>query len=75
MEKIKINKENNETLLKFNNEFYDENAVQQAVSDFKEYCNISIEDNEITIKPKETSDLNIIGYEFYNYVLGLMKNM
>ena len=72
MEKIKI--KNNEVVLNFNKDFYDAGFIEQAVEDFKGACEIRKIKENIVLKPKNPGDLKIIGYEFYNYVLGLMKN-
>lgn len=58
-------------------QFYDLGAVKESLKEFNRVCNgkITIKKNiEIVLKPKEKSLTNILGYEFCNYVLGLMKN-
>lgn len=74
MEKIKINKEDNEIFLRFNDCFYDPYYIEEAINDFIEVCDIEKKDNGYVLKPKNPSDIDIVGYEFYNYVLGLLKN-
>lgn len=74
MERIKINKIKNEILVSFNDSFYKKDFIKQAINDFKEVCDISKEEEYFVLKPKNTSDFEIMGYEFYNYVLGLIKN-
>ncbi len=74
MERIKVNKEKNEVVLSFNEKFYDRKFIDEAVEEFKEICDITKDNNLISLKPKEKIDLDILGYEFYNYVLGLIKN-
>ena len=66
-------KEKNEVLLRFNPIFYTNQAIKQAVSDFSDVCDVTEAEDGIVLKPKE-GDVEVIGYEFYNYVLGLMKN-
>lgn len=74
MEKIKIDKAKNEVLVSFNKKFYKQEFINQAVLDFKRICNIEKVKGKIILKPKEQIDINVLGYEFYNYVLDLMKN-
>jgi hypothetical protein len=72
MEKIKV--VNNLVKLSFNKEFYSDKAIEQTISDFSEICDIKKEGNVVVLIPKEELDLNELGHEFYNYVLGIMKN-
>ncbi|MBL7056012.1 hypothetical protein ISS07_03825 [Candidatus Woesearchaeota archaeon] len=74
MEKIKIQQEKNEVLVSFNEKFYKEDAINQAIADFKQACDIKKNENGLLMKPKGNIDIDTLGYEFYNYVLGLMKN-
>ena len=72
MEKIKISK--NEVLVSFNKKFYNEESINQAVLDFKDICDAEEKNQGLSLKPKQNKDINLLGYEFYNHVLGLMKN-
>jgi len=72
MEKIKISK--NEVLVNFNKQFYNEESIKQAVLDFKDLCEIEEKNQGLLLKPKQNKDIDLLGYEFYNHVLGLMKN-
>jgi len=74
MNKISINKEKNEVLIKFNTKIYCQECIDDATQDFNEICNIEKNKNWLLLKPKKEIDAEKIGYEFYNYVLGLMKN-
>ena len=74
MEKVMINKERNEVLLKFNELFYNWEFIGKAINDFCEICDIEKSENGLLLKPKKEEDVDEIGYEFYNYVLSLMKN-
>ncbi len=74
MEKVRIIKDKNEVILSFNNKFYNKEVIDKAIEDFKQACDVRQEGELIILKPKEKTDLNILGYEFYNYVLGLIKN-
>ena len=67
----------NEIMIKLNKQFYDLGVVKESIKDFNEVCIGKIKNKErieVTLKPKDKSILNILGNEFYNYVLGLMKN-
>ena len=72
MEKIKISK--NEVLVNFNKQFYNEEFIKQAVLDFKDLCDVEEKNQGLLLKPKQNKDIDLLGYEFYNHVLGLMKN-
>ncbi len=74
MEKVRVNKAKNEVLLNFNEKFYRKGFIDQAVLDFKEVCDIKETNKGLSLKPKEKVDIDVLGYEFYNYTLGLMKN-
>jgi len=74
MERIKVNKEKNEVILSFNEKFYNKKFIDKAIEEFKEVCDAKKEKDLIFLTPKEKVDLDILGYEFYNYVLGLIKN-
>lgn len=74
MERIKVNPKKNEVILTFNEKIYRWGAVQQAIEDFKTLCEIKIEKKAIILKPKQKENLEKLGYEFYNYTLGVMKN-
>ena len=75
---IIINKEKSEICILLNKRLYNQNAIKDSLLDFKEISEGEIkEDREnwlIVLKPKEENILDTIGYEFCNYVLGLMKN-
>ncbi len=60
--------------IKLNNKFYDKEAIEEALNDFKGVCKGKIlnKDIEIELKPKE--ETKQLKEEFSNYVLGLMKN-
>ena len=69
--------EENKIKIELNKKFYDLDAVKESLKDFNKVCNGTIANKkviEITLKPKDKSLTNILGYEFCNYVLGLMKN-
>ena len=60
--------------IKLNNKFYNKEAVEEALDDFKEVCQGRIlnEKIEVELEPKEETEN--LQEEFCNYVLGLMKN-
>lgn len=74
MERVEINKKKNEIVLSFNEIFYDKKFINQAIEDFKEACDIKKDKEFILLRPKKEVNINTLGYEFYNYVLGLIKN-
>lgn len=66
-----------EIKIKLNEQFYDIKAVKESLKDFNQVCSGKIankKDIEIILKPKDKSLTNVLGYEFCNYILGLMKN-
>lgn len=73
MERIKVDREKNEVILSFNDKFYDKRFVDKAIEEFKQVCDIKRDNCLIVLRPKEKIDLNTLGFEFYNYVLGLIK--
>lgn len=74
MEKVEINKKKNEVIIRFNKKFYTLPPIDQAIKDFNEVCDARKEGSDLILKPKQKETLDRLGYEFYNYVLGLMKN-
>lgn len=74
MGRVKINKEKNEIVLSFNENFYDKKFINKATEDFKDVCDVKKDKDLILLKPKEKIDIDTLGHEFYNYVLGLIKN-
>ena len=72
---IKI--EESEIRIKLNKQFYDIGAVKECLNEFGQVCSGKITNKkaiEIILKPKDRPLANILGNEFCNYVLGLMKN-
>jgi len=78
MNLMKINREENEISIFLSSKLYDLQIIKEVLADFKEVCEGHIEESnlriKIVLKPKEKDILDVIGYEFCNYVLGLMKN-
>jgi len=75
MEKVIVDKKERIVKLNFNNNFYKESLIDQAIQNFSEICDITKENTLICLKPKNKKiKLEKIGYEFYNHVLALIKN-
>lgn len=72
MQKVKIL--DNEVIVNFNENFYKKEFIEQALVEFKEVCEAERTKEGIVLRPKEPSTMSLLGYELYNYVLGLMKN-
>lgn len=75
MEKVIVDKKKRIVKLSFNHQFYKEDLIDQAITAFSEILNIKKKDGFIYLEPKNKEvELDNIGYEFYNYVLALIKN-
>ena len=61
-------------IIKLNNKFYSKDAVEEALKDFNDVCNGNILNDDIEVELNEKEDIENVGEEFCNYVLGLMKN-
>lgn len=61
-----------------NKDFYPKKAIIVASEAFSEsfFVNLNLNGNFYTVllKSKEDVDLKNVGYEFFNYVLGIMQN-
>lgn len=82
MTPITIYEERNEVKIDINTRLYNYNSIITSLKDFSEnnwvYLNM---DSDLCVsvflKPKNKDDdinLTNLGYEFYNYILGIMKN-
>lgn len=77
---INIDKEKNEVKIDINTEFYELDKIIEAAQEFTDSCWVYVDRQNdsrvnVIIKPKSKEiDINTVGYEFYNFVLGLMKN-
>jgi hypothetical protein len=77
MNNISINKKTGEVNLVFNRFFYDPSVIKKCIEDFKEVCTASFKEEDkilVTLSPKDQKIIAKLGYEFFNYVLGSMKN-
>ncbi|MBU4204938.1 HxsD-like protein [Patescibacteria group bacterium] len=77
--KMEINREKNEIFILLNKHFYNIESISNALEDFKDICCGELSDAgkdyiQIILKLKDKSMIEILGYEFCNYSLGLMKN-
>ncbi|RLE42624.1 hypothetical protein DRJ48_03170 [Candidatus Woesearchaeota archaeon] len=75
---IAVNREG--VTLKLNKDIYLKKAVLLACEAFGEGCwvNLSIQDGayRVVLTPKQRGlNLEKLGYEFFNYVLGIMQNV
>ena len=75
MKKIIIEREKNQVKLLFNPLFYQIQFIDRAIQDFSEICDVKKIDNMLLIKPKVDIDIEMLGYEFYNYVFCLSRNL
>lgn len=77
--KVRVDKKKNQVTVIFDTKFYNSESVNLSVNDFKDCCfaKLKSERDKITVvlspKSKEI-DINTLGYEFYNYVLGKMRS-
>lgn len=78
MKNITIKKKLKNTDIKLNKKFYSIIAVKEGINDFKDLCNFEVSEEpqyiKVNIELKNGVDADKVSYEFYNYVLGLMKN-
>ena len=72
---IKIDGKSREVKIILNKFFYPEDLIFIAAKNFKDICDIKINNQEIILRPKSDDiQLDKIGYEFCNYVLSLVAN-
>ncbi|OYT57187.1 MAG: hypothetical protein DRO96_02965 [Candidatus Aenigmatarchaeota archaeon] len=72
----------NRVELTINSDLYPEEVIDKAIEEYSEVCEVEDRKNEqihkVILKPKQVvdskEDLEIIGYEFMNYLLYLIKN-
>ena len=80
MSDIKVDKKENLVRLIVDTKFYGASAVIIAGKEYTESCWVYIDGDAndkllVTLKPKNKDiDLNTLGYEFYNYMLGLIQD-
>ena len=74
---VDISREANKVTLRLSKDFYDIDSIKKAIKDFSGACSVTLNDGErfeIVLNSKGGPDIRILGYEFCNYVLALMKN-
>ncbi len=77
--KVQVDAEDNKVTVVLDTRFYRSNSVRSSAEDFKNCCLVELEHigNRVSVvlspKSKEI-DLNTVGYEFCNYVLGRMRS-
>ena len=74
MNQIKIDREKNEVRVRLNEKFYPKEIVELAIRDYLDVCDVFVEEDFVILKPRKEVNLGLLGYEFFNYVLGLVKN-
>jgi len=80
MSDIKTDKKENLVRLIVDTKFYGASAVIAAAKAYTESCWMYVDGDAndkllVTMKPKSKEiDLNTLGYEFYNYILGLIQD-
>ena len=70
----KITIEPSQVTLRFNLQFYSQKHIDAACDEFRSVCKVNKTEDSIILAPNDASDTKILGYEFYNYVLALMKS-
>ena len=61
--------------LKLNRKIYPKMIISKAIEDFSELCEFESLNESLVIKAKSKEvPLASIGFEFYNYLLGLINN-
>jgi hypothetical protein len=80
MGQISVDKQAGLVRLVLDTKLYGYGAVMEAGKDFSESCWVLVDGDKddkllVTLKPKSNEiEVDTLGYEFSNYVLGLMQN-
>lgn len=75
MKRIIIDERTSQVVLTFNQKFYPRELIEQSAIDFKDVCDSKFEGDQLFLKLKSNDvDLQNLGYEFYNYLFGLIWN-
>lgn len=75
MKRILVDDAKHSVTLTFNDNLYPKKLIEQALLDFQEVCDSNFENEKLVLKPRNNEiDINALGYEFYNYLLGLIKS-
>ena len=84
MKNLEINNENKEVTLRINPHMYKYEAIILASKEFSENFWVIVDGNRndkitVNLKPKpdfiNDVNLNELGYEFYNFTVGLMQDI
>lgn len=62
-----------EKIFKIENEIYDKNILNQAISDFSEVAEIFLQENELKILWETEEEIDEIFNEFMNYCIWLFN--
>jgi len=71
---IRIDKEKNLVNISLNNHLYNNSIINTAMKDFESVCEVKRDNGHIIIIPQNQKDIELLGYEFCNYMLGLINN-
>lgn len=80
MSNVSIDKENGVVRLTVDTKFYGASAIIIAAKEYLDSCWMYVDGDPkgkmlVTLKPKNKDiDLNTLGYEFYNFMLGLIQD-
>ncbi len=58
----------------FNESVYDKAFIESAAAEFSRYRKVTIDNSTVLIRARQKEKPRFLALEFYNYVLGLMKN-
>ena len=75
---MKVDSGKKEVRLRLSEALYPKKIIKKALSDISKEVSVEKREKEgyflITLKPKEPCDLEELGYEFFNYLLALIKS-
>ncbi len=77
-EKVVVNRKENRVMMRFPLRMYDYESIKRSIKDYSICCDFKRRRSggrvEVTLSPKNREiDLDLVGYEFFNYVLSVMK--
>lgn len=72
---MRVHEKEGKITVKFNPNFYSEESIKRTAEDFKEVCEAEVTiEKDIVVKLTPKEEIDNLGHEFANYVLGIMKN-
>ena len=80
MTSVSIDNKNQEVKFSINTQLYGNEFVQEALYAYSKTCWVQVKGNPnnkltVILKPKvDKINLKTLGFEFYNYILGLIQN-